>query len=198
MLKTTGWRCAETGGVGGAAGDVLGTGPRRRPRQGGSLHDDQRGRREPASRCSHATSKACSNSPSSTPRAATARAAGSAARGRSRWTPPATPSTWSTPASDTISVFDLSKKEPDLIQIVSSGGTFPNSVALSGNLLYVLNAGGAPAGSTPSPGSRSPPAANSPPWRIPRGRLSAAVGAPRPGQLFPGQPVARRDREERQ
>ena len=27
-----------------------------------------------------------------------ARAAGSAARGRSRWTPPATPSTWSTPA----------------------------------------------------------------------------------------------------
>jgi 6-phosphogluconolactonase len=42
-----------------------------------------------------------------------------------------------------ISVFDLSKKEPDLIQIISSGGTFPNSVAVSGDLLYVLNAGGA-------------------------------------------------------
>ena len=42
-----------------------------------------------------------------------------------------------------ISVFDLSKKEPDLIQIISSGGTFPNSVAVSGNFLYVLNAGGA-------------------------------------------------------
>ena len=87
--------------------------------------------------------KACSNSPSSTTRAVLARAAGSAARGRSRWTPPATPSTWSTPASGSISVFDLSKKEPDLIQIISSGGTFPNSVAVSGNFLYVLNAGGA-------------------------------------------------------
>jgi 6-phosphogluconolactonase len=43
----------------------------------------------------------------------------------------------------TISVFDLSKKQPDLIQIISSGGTFPNSVAVSGDLLYVLNAGGA-------------------------------------------------------
>ncbi len=37
----------------------------------------------------------------------------------------------------------MSKKEPDLIQIISSGGTFPNSVAVSGNFLYVLNAGGA-------------------------------------------------------
>jgi 6-phosphogluconolactonase len=45
--------------------------------------------------------------------------------------------------SDSISVFDLSKKEPNLIQIISSGGTFPNSVAVSGDLLYVLNAGGA-------------------------------------------------------
>src|SRR5271155_2144199 len=44
--------------------------------------------------------------------------------------------------NDTISVFDLSKKQPDLIQIISSGGTFPNSVAVSGNLLYVANAGG--------------------------------------------------------
>jgi 6-phosphogluconolactonase len=42
-----------------------------------------------------------------------------------------------------ISVFDLSKKKPDLIQVISSGGTFPNSVAVSGNLLYVVNAGGA-------------------------------------------------------
>ena len=42
-----------------------------------------------------------------------------------------------------ISVFDLSKKVPDLIQIISSGGTFPNSVAVSGDMLYVLNAGGA-------------------------------------------------------
>ena len=33
-----------------------------------------------------------------------------------------------------------------LIQIISSGGTFPNSVAVSGDLLYVLNAGGSPGG----------------------------------------------------
>jgi 6-phosphogluconolactonase len=45
--------------------------------------------------------------------------------------------------SDTISVFALSGKEPNLIQVISSGGTFPNSVAVSGDLLYVLNAGGA-------------------------------------------------------
>ncbi len=45
-----------------------------------------------------------------------------------------------------ISVFDLSKKGPDLIQTISSGGTFPNSVAVSGNFLYVLNAGGAHGG----------------------------------------------------
>ncbi len=49
-------------------------------------------------------------------------------------------------ASDTISVFDLTKKEPTLIQIISSGGTFPNSIGLSGDLLYVLNAGGSGGG----------------------------------------------------
>ena len=48
--------------------------------------------------------------------------------------------------SGSISVFDLSKKVPNLIQIISSGGTFPNSVAVSGNFLYVLNAGGAHGG----------------------------------------------------
>jgi 6-phosphogluconolactonase (cycloisomerase 2 family) len=48
--------------------------------------------------------------------------------------------------SDTISVFDLTRKEPTLIDIVSSGGTFPNSIALSGDLLYVLNAGGSVGG----------------------------------------------------
>ena len=40
MQKTTLWRGAETGGVGGAADDVLGNGLRRR---WGGLHDDQRG-----------------------------------------------------------------------------------------------------------------------------------------------------------
>ena len=32
---------------------------------------------------------------------------------------------------------------PNLIQVIPSGGTFPNSVAVSGKFLYVLNAGGA-------------------------------------------------------
>ena len=49
-------------------------------------------------------------------------------------------------ASDTISVFDLRHKDPTLVQIISSGGTFPNSIALSGDLLYVLNAGGSVGG----------------------------------------------------
>ena len=67
-------------------------------------------------------------------------------------------------ASDTISVFDLTQKDPTLVQIISSGGTFPNSIALSGDLLYVLNAGGkVAAGSTRLPGSRVPPRINSSP-----------------------------------
>jgi 6-phosphogluconolactonase len=49
-------------------------------------------------------------------------------------------------ASATISVFDLTKKEPNLIQVISSGGTFPISIGLSDDLLYVLNAGGAHGG----------------------------------------------------
>jgi hypothetical protein len=40
----------------------------------------------------------------------------------------------------------LTRKEPALIDIVSSGGAFPNSIALSGDLLYVLNAGGSVGG----------------------------------------------------
>jgi 6-phosphogluconolactonase len=44
--------------------------------------------------------------------------------------------------SDSISVFDLTKKEPTLTQIISSGGTFPKSLTVSDGLLYVLNAGG--------------------------------------------------------
>jgi 6-phosphogluconolactonase len=48
--------------------------------------------------------------------------------------------------SATISVFDLTKKKPNLTQIISSGGTFPNSITVSGGLLYVLNAGGSVGG----------------------------------------------------
>ena len=48
--------------------------------------------------------------------------------------------------SATISVFDLTKKTPNLTQVISSGGTFPNSITVSGGLLYVLNAGGSVGG----------------------------------------------------
>ena len=102
--------------------------------------------------------------------------------------------------SDTISVFDLSKKEPNLIQIISSGGTFPNSVAVSGNLLYVLNAGGAHGavdiitGFTVDAKGKPPPR-----WRIRRGRSAGRLKVlSRPGQLFPERQLDRRDREERQ
>jgi len=42
--------------------------------------------------------------------------------------------------SDTVSVFAVSGDRLALRQVVSSGGTFPVSVAVRGNLVYVLNA----------------------------------------------------------
>ena len=46
------------------------------------------------------------------------------------------------PGSNTISVFRLTRQGPQVIQTVYSGGTRPISIALRGELLYVLNAGG--------------------------------------------------------
>ena len=45
--------------------------------------------------------------------------------------------------SNTVSVFAVDGDRLSLQQVVSSGGTFPVSVAASGRLVYVLNAGGA-------------------------------------------------------
>lgn len=45
--------------------------------------------------------------------------------------------------SNTVSVFAVDGDRLSLRQVVSSGGTFPVSVAASGRLVYVLNAGGA-------------------------------------------------------
>ena len=45
--------------------------------------------------------------------------------------------------SDTVSVFDVSGTHLKLVQQVSSGGQFPNSIAVHNNLVTVLNAGGA-------------------------------------------------------
>jgi 6-phosphogluconolactonase (cycloisomerase 2 family) len=42
--------------------------------------------------------------------------------------------------SNTVSVFSVRDDELDLRQVVGSGGTFPVSVAVHGNLVYVLNA----------------------------------------------------------
>ena len=45
--------------------------------------------------------------------------------------------------SDTISVLSVEGSHVRLDQVLSSGGEFPNSVAVHGNLVYVANAGGA-------------------------------------------------------
>jgi 6-phosphogluconolactonase (cycloisomerase 2 family) len=45
--------------------------------------------------------------------------------------------------SDTLSVFSVDGSTLALRQVLDSGGSFPTSVAVSGNLVYVLNAGGA-------------------------------------------------------
>jgi hypothetical protein len=44
--------------------------------------------------------------------------------------------------SDTISVFWVLGDHLILVQVLSSGGQFPSSIAAQGNLVYVLNAGG--------------------------------------------------------
>jgi len=44
--------------------------------------------------------------------------------------------------SNTLSVLSAQGRQLRLLQVVSSGGTFPDSVAVSGNLVYVLNGGG--------------------------------------------------------
>ena len=45
--------------------------------------------------------------------------------------------------SDTITVFSVHGTRLQVLQQIASGGLFPNSVATSGNLVAVLNAGGA-------------------------------------------------------
>jgi Lactonase, 7-bladed beta-propeller len=45
--------------------------------------------------------------------------------------------------SDSISVFRVFGNNLTLLQVVPSGGEFPSSIAVDGNLVYVLNAGGA-------------------------------------------------------
>jgi 6-phosphogluconolactonase (cycloisomerase 2 family) len=45
--------------------------------------------------------------------------------------------------SDTISVLSVGGRHVRLDQVLSSGGEFPNSIAVHGNLVYVANAGGA-------------------------------------------------------
>jgi 6-phosphogluconolactonase (cycloisomerase 2 family) len=45
--------------------------------------------------------------------------------------------------SDSLSIFAVDGATLSLSQVVPSGGSFPSSVAVHGNLVYVLNAGGA-------------------------------------------------------
>jgi WD40 repeat protein len=45
--------------------------------------------------------------------------------------------------SDTISVLSVNKRHVRLDEVLSSGGEFPNSIAVHGDLVYVANSGGA-------------------------------------------------------
>lgn len=44
--------------------------------------------------------------------------------------------------SNTLSVLSTQGSRPRLLQVIGSGGSFPDSVAVRGDLVYVLNAGG--------------------------------------------------------
>lgn len=44
--------------------------------------------------------------------------------------------------SDSLSVFSVQDRQLRLVQVVSSGGDFPDSIAVHGDLVYVLDAGG--------------------------------------------------------
>jgi 6-phosphogluconolactonase (cycloisomerase 2 family) len=44
--------------------------------------------------------------------------------------------------SDTISVLSVQQRHVHLDEVLSSGGEFPNSIAVHGNLVYVVNSGG--------------------------------------------------------
>lgn len=44
--------------------------------------------------------------------------------------------------SGTLSVLSAQGRQLQLVQVISSAGTFPDSIAVSGNLVYVLDAGG--------------------------------------------------------
>lgn len=46
--------------------------------------------------------------------------------------------------SDTVSSIDIGENRDFLVGAVPSGGNFPNSIAVDGNLVYVLNANGTP------------------------------------------------------
>lgn len=60
--------------------------------------------------------------------------------------------------SNTLSVFWLEEGRLRLRQVLASGGTFPVSVAIHGDLLYTLNAHGL----VPSPDTGSPMASSTP------------------------------------
>lgn len=47
------------------------------------------------------------------------------------------------PGSNTVSVFQVNGDQLQLIQVISSGGLFPASFGVHGDVVYVLNAGGA-------------------------------------------------------
>ena len=82
--------------------------------------------------------------------------------------------------SDDISVFDVTKRTPSLLQTISSGGTAPYSITRHGGLVYVLNEGGLDSG----------PASNITGFTVaPDGRLTALAGSTRPLSTAYAQPA---------
>jgi 6-phosphogluconolactonase (cycloisomerase 2 family) len=74
------------------------------------------------------------------------------------------------PGDDTITVFSLTPRGPAPVQRIGSGGQLPNSLAVQGNLLYVLNAGSVAGGVDSIAGFRIGP----------RGLLSPLPNSSRP------------------
>ncbi len=103
--------------------------------------------------------------------------------------------------SNTISVFGVSGDRLALREVLRSGGTFPVSVAVHGNLVYVLNASERRRRAGLQ-GDRQPagPAAGLAPRARPRPEPDPAVHQhPRPGRLHPRrQPAHRHHQEQRQ
>ena len=96
--------------------------------------------------------------------------------------------------SDTVSVFAVHGDRLTRRQVITSGGTFPVSIAVRGNLLYVLNA--RDGGSVQGYLRIGDLLVRVPAWHRSLGldptQTPEFTNTPGPGRLYPGRPPARR------